>query len=159
MGLKLLLFLCAAAAGLAAGSAYSRKLAARKRYFSEYRRFLRYVRTDLGLRRTDILTLAGAFETADPLLCKHLAEYAAALPAGGGKLSRGHLTAEEAETVRSTLFSIGRVDADTQLAELKSAEADAEERLKTAEVRCEKYGAAAIKLGLLAGVGLGILLL
>lgn len=156
---KLLLLLLSAAVGLLAGSAYNRLLTARKRYFAEYKRFLQYVHTDVDCRRTDIVTLAGAFDTNDPLLKKHLTEYTEGLKSGGRTLSRGSLTAGETEAVGRTLFAIGRVDAVTQLNELKAAVSDAEQRCAAAAARQEKYGGLAIKLGFMAGLALGILLL
>ena len=159
MGVRLLLFLLSTAVGAFAGDLYRRYLAERRRYFGEYRRFLRYVGSDLGFRRTDIMTLTGGFDTADALFKKHLSEYADGLKSGVARLSGGYLSREELETVKSTLFSIGRVDAETQIAELKAAESDADERFRAAERKYLKYGVTAVKLGLLGGIGLGILLL
>lgn len=156
---SLLLAVLTTAVGALIGNVYRRSLAAKTRYYAEYTRFLRYAAADVACRRTSVPALAATFDTPDPNFSAHLREWTEGLKNDSHKLSRGCLSAAEADAVGQTLFSIGRVDAETQLRQLQLAADEAAASHSAAAGKQDKYGNLAVKLGLLAGLAVGILLL
>ena len=159
MSTSLLLLALGAGAGTMTGIVLYRALAARKRYFSELARFIDYVISDLKYRRTDVVTLRGGFVSADDALSTNLDEWLNGLESGQRKLTCGKLKKTEVNEVEAILFGVGQVDLESQLFELAAAKEKVAAMQVAAQQRLDKYGALYIKLGLLAGLALGILLM
>lgn len=159
MSTSLLILALGGGAGTLTGIVFYRYMSARKRYFSELNRYLDHLVSDLKYRRTDIVSLTEAFDTADDDLKKNLREYIGGLGSGEHKLTRGKLKAAELTEVENILFGLGRVDIDAQMFELARAKEIASGMESAAAERFKKYGTLYIKLGLLAGLALGILLM
>lgn len=159
MSTSLLLLALGAGAGTLTGVVLYRVLSVRKRYFSELDRFVDYLISDLKFKRTDVVSLRTGFTAEEETLGKNLDEWVAGLQAGSAKLTRGRLKKEELHEVETLLFGLGKVDLESQMFELAAAKEKVAAMRQTAEKRFSKYGPLYIKLGLLAGLALGILLM
>lgn len=157
MTTSLLLLTLGAGAGTVVGFGVYRVLKSRACYFAEFRRFLDYLISDLKYRRTDVVTLREGFTSADKDFGKNLDEWVAALATGEKKLSRGYLKKAELHDVETILFAIGSVDLDAQLFELEAAKERVGGYCTATEAAFGKYGTLSVKLGLSAGLVLGIL--
>lgn len=62
------------------------------------------------------------------------------------------VTAYERHTIAEALFSLGKCDYDTQLAQLAKYRTMLSPMVQTAQTNCKKSGALAFKLGILAGL-------
>lgn len=158
MSTKLLLLILSACTGAIIGSMLSKRLSLRKKYFSELKRFIDYLISDIKYRRTDIISLVKAFNADESDLKRNLEEFTEIL-SGGGSLTEGRLKKDEFKEVERILFGLGKVDLETQLFELSAASDSVQTMLTAASERYDRYGALYIKLGLLFGLGLGILMM
>lgn len=157
MAAKIALLVSAAIAGGFIGLAVSRRMSERRKYFEELICLINSLISDFRFRQTTVAELVGAYK--GKATERNLGEFAAY--AAGEKdaleLSRGCLTAREHAFVSELFSEIGTYDLDTQVFVLDNYKQKADEFYSAAREREKKYGAAAVKLGLLAGAAVGLM--
>lgn len=161
MSVKIVIVFLCAAAGTATGYLILCGYRRRFEYYDGLCKLLNELSRNLEYRMDSAASVISRTALSGALLKKHAAEYA---EYATGKtpelvLSRGFLRADELESVRGMFASLGASDGKTQANELK-AQASAFCAVRDeAKQRLDKYGAAAVKLGFLFGLGACVLVL
>lgn len=158
---KILIVVICAAVGTFAGfvvmNAYRRNV----EYLDGVCGLISELKRNMAYRRDAAASVLSGFETKSVQLKKNIGEYMAFVNAKDGKLeiSRGFLPPRTHSGVCELFASLGGGDGGAQQRELEIFGSTFEEQRATAAKKSEKYGALAVKLGFLFGLGVGILTL
>lgn len=131
------------------------------RYYDSLLAFVRTMQSQVSFRRDSLLCVVQkSCESCDGLMRTQLNEFAAYLSGGDApKLSRGSLKADEYDKVCEFFMGLGGSDGDTQLMELSGYRGEFDAMLTRQKERHGKYGGLYIKLGFLAGLAAGIMII
>lgn len=153
-------FLCAAI-GTATGYMIMRSLKLRYGYINELCGIVAELKHNIGYRRDGAASIFRSLSITNKQLCKNVYEYIEYASGNTDKpvISKGYLEAETYEAVSGFFGAFGRTDGKSQLDELKMYEDKFVSLKNKAEQKRDKMGAAAVKLGFLIGLGVGILTL
>ncbi len=158
---KILVICICAAIGTVTGYTVMRAYKRNLKFMESICAMIAELKRNISYRRDSAASILGGFTTDSAQLKKNIDEYLqyAAAKDGALTVSRGFLSAEAYGKVREFFGSLGGMDNAAQLGELDMyASAFAELRTKAA-AKSEKYGALAVKLGFLFGLGVGVLFL
>lgn len=159
MTTKFLIVLVCAAIGTATGFLVMRGYKRKSEYLENICKVIAELKRNISFRRDSASVILKTMQTDSAQLRKNIDEYIgfAAAKDGELKLSRGFLDNGEYGKVKELFLSLGTSDDATQLNELDMY-ADAFSRMRDAAAeKSNKYGALAVKLGFLFGVGVGVL--
>lgn len=163
MTIKLLIIAVCAALGTATGYVVMLSYKKRSCYMSGICALIGEMKRNISYRRDAVTRIAGNYSGSieSALLKKHIEEYATFVAAKDGKLalSRGYLSADVYSSVCSMFSALGKTDEKSQIDELDMFESVFSGYREKACERVEKYGALAVKLGFLLGLGVGVLFL
>lgn len=158
---KLLIVVICAAVGTFAGfvvmSAYRRN----EEYLDGVCGLISELKRNMAYRRDAAATVLAKYAAKSAHLKKNIGEYIAFVNAKDGKLdiSRGFLPSRTHAGVCELFASLGGADGGAQQRELEAFGSSFEELRTAAAQKSAKYGALAVKLGFLFGLGVGILTL
>ncbi len=159
-GKILIVVLCAAVGtfvGFAVLCSYRRNL----EYLDGVCGLISELKRNMAYRRDAAASVLASYDTKNAHLKKNIGEYMAFVGAKDGKLdiSRGFLPPRTHSGVCELFASLGGADGGAQQRELEAFGASFEELRAKAAQKSAKYGALAVKLGFLFGLGVGILTL
>lgn len=163
MTFKILVVALCAALGTAAGYIIMKSYKRKTSYMSGLCALIGELKRNISYRRDAAASVAEGFSLSaeSGLLKKHIDEYKAFVAAKNGELilSRSFLSKDAYSSVCSFFTALGKTDEASQLDELEMYYKDFSERLAKASAESERYGALAVKLGFLLGLGVGVLFL
>lgn len=159
MTFKLLIVFACAAGGLFCG--YTVLLTYKKSfaYLSDVCMMISELRHNLSYRNDPVPDVLRRLSYGSPQLKRNIAEYVDYID---GKtdtfdLGKGYLSKATYAEVAELFGALGMSDGKTQSDMLSAYSSKFEERRAEAEKKYNKYGAVAVKLGFLLGLGVGIL--
>ncbi len=161
IGTKILLIFVFTAIGTASGftvmRAYRRDLA----YLSGVCAMIDELKRNISYRKDGAADILRGYKSESDRLTVNIGEYLkyAAEKDGTLEISKGYLSAPVHKAVCGFFASLGRSDGDAQLKELDAYGSSFCKLRDAAKEKSEKYGALAVKLGFLFGLGVGVLFL
>lgn len=161
MSAKLLMvFLCAAigtAFGFAVLKSYKRSFA----YFDGLCALIAELKRNVAYRRDPAVDVMSKQTPTSTLLKKNIDEYLSYVGSKDGEmtLSKGFLPEKIYDGVCGFFSSLGAADEAAQMRDLDMYDSMFSECRKSASEKSDKYGVAAVKLGFLFGLGVGVLTL
>lgn len=156
----LVVFLCAAI-GTACGYAIMRRYRRDKCYFDCLVKMIDELKHNITFRKDKLADILGRLSPDSALLKKNVEEYICYVGSKAEKpaLSRGFLSENTYAQVVELFSTLGASDENTQLNRLNEFSGTFERMRADADAKYNKYGAAAVKLGFLFGLGVGVLTL
>ena len=162
MNLKILAVFVFTAIGTVAGYIVMRTYRRNVSYMRAVCELIADLKRNISYRRDGAVNILSGYTSSDKRLNGNIKEYLTYATAKNGELtlSKGFLPQDEYRQVVGLFSSLGASSDDVgQLNELKLYE-DAFSAFKTtAELKADKYGTLAVKLGFLFGLAVGILFL
>lgn len=161
MTLKIAIVFICAAIGTATGYMVMRSCRLRYGYINELCGIIAELKHNVRYRRDGAVGIFRSLTVNNGHLSKNISEY---IDYATGKtdkpnISKGYLENETFDAVCGFFGTFGRTDGKSQLDELKMYEDKFLSLDKKAEDKYNKVSAAAVKLGFLIGLGVGILTL
>ncbi|MBR2970567.1 MAG: hypothetical protein IKC48_02080 [Clostridia bacterium] len=144
--------------GLMIGIALTKRQREREAYYREFSGLCAHIISNISYRADKIADVVSGIEWQSSALQKNVEEYKAYVSGGELSLSQGVLTKAELAAVKEFFVRLGRYDGETQLAELKQRQNELALCYKEIKDKNDKQGNMYVKLGFLAGLLLGILL-
>ena len=154
---KLLLIALSCAAGLLVGAFFSNALKRKRDLFSELLAFIDSVASDITFRQEGIRSVASNFKSTCKSKLKNVLDEYEQAPDSIPLLS--FLPKNESKVVADFFCGIGKSDLITEKAELSNVRSTVEELNTKYKEKCSTRCAMFLKLGLLAGLALGLLII
>ncbi|MBE5730563.1 MAG: hypothetical protein E7350_01250 [Clostridiales bacterium] len=158
MNSVLIVALCALC-GLMIGLSLTKRQREREAYYREFNGLCAHIISNISYRADKIADVVDGIEWQSSALRKNMEEYKAYVSGGELSLTQGVLTKGELAAVKEFFLRLGRYDGETQLAELKQRQSELTIRYKEIKDKNDIQGNMYVKLGFLAGLLLGILLI
>jgi len=157
---RFLLAAAASALGAMVGLYFSKRLKQKANYYGALIDFINHTLTQIKFRKDPIKKIMHDFVSfADTPLNKNLQEYIEAAAPENLHLSRGILKKAELAEVKQFLLSLGTLDSTTQIFELEAyKEKFASTKTHFGDKR-KTYSSMYVKLGFLAGLAVGIIII
>lgn len=161
MSLKILIVFICAAIGTAAGFYVMKSYRRKYEYLSGICALVGELKRNIAYRRDGAASIVGGMTVDSAHLKKNIDEYVSYAVGKADKptISRGFLSRDVYAKVCELFSSLGRTDGAAQIDELEMYEKTFDKLCSDAEQKSAKYGAVAVKLGFLFGLGVGILTL
>ncbi len=161
MSTKLLIVFLCAAVGTVAGLAVMKRYKRNFLYLDGVCSVISELKRNMSYRRDDAVSVLKRCEVPSAHLKKNIDEYIAFAAAKDGKLSlsRGFLSSAEYANVCALFETVGGSGGAVQASELDGFGTVFTEHKTAAADKLKKYGTAAVKLGFLFGLAVGILTL
>lgn len=161
MSAKIIVIFICAAVGTAAGYIIMRSYKRNFVYLDGVCKLIGELKRNIAYRKDSAATVLSGMTTDSALLKKNIDEYVAFTAGKDEKpnISRGFLAADAYGRVCELFSSIGRSDGSSQIDQLDMFGETFGNFRSIAEQKCKKYGAIAVKLGFLFGLGVGVLTL
>jgi len=157
---RLLIAAASSCAGAFVGLFFSKRVKRRASYYEALLDFIGHVNSEIKFRKNSVKKICEDFLASNQTpFNKNLSEFASTPIPYNMVLSRGVLKKTELEEVRQFLLSLGTLDSETQSLDLElqrekfSAIADKNAKKRT------QFSSMYVKLGFLAGLALGIIIL
>lgn len=157
MTTKLLLLALSSAGGLFVGLFFSNVLKSKRDFFGELMSFIDSVTSDITFRQDGVQKVACVFQLNCKSKLKGVLEQYVAAPQQYPAMS--FLSKGEKQIVGDFFLHLGKSDILTEKSELENAKRKIGELSVLYKTKCAKQGSMYIKLGLLAGLAVGILML
>ena len=157
---RLLIAAASACSGALVGLFFLKRLKTRAQYFAAVNDFISHVSSEIKFRKNPLKQIVSDFlATNQTPFSKNLTEFNLANSPNELVLSKGVLKKTELEQVRLFLLSLGTLDSETQTLDLElQKEKFASIYEKKAKSKTQ-YSSMFVKLGFLAGLALGIIIL
>lgn len=161
MSIKITMVFICAAIGTIGGYFVMRGYRRNYDYLMEMCKVIERLKLNISYRRDTVVDVLCAIGVKNVLLKRNIQEYAAFVASKTDKpiISRGFLCDEIYADVCDVFYSIGQSDGSTQKEQLVGFLCKFTALRTDAEHKCAKYGAVAVKLGFLLGLGIGVLTL
>lgn len=161
LGTKLLLVFVFAAIGTAAGFTVMRAYRRDLSYLSGVCAMIDELKRNISYRKDGAADILRGYRSDSERLNVNVGEYLKYVSEKDGTLgiSKGFLSAPVHKAVSEFFASLGRSDGESQLKELDAYGTSFAKLRDAAKEKSEKYGALAVKLGFLFGLGVGVLFL
>jgi len=148
------------AAGAMGGLFFSKRLKTKADYYVALIDFINHTLTQIKFRKDPIKKIIQNFvNLGDSPLNKNLLEYIEADTPQLLLLSKGILKAGEIEEVKQFLVSLGTLDSVTQICELEAYKEKFSQSVVIANEKKRVFSGMYVKLGFLAGLALGIIII
>jgi hypothetical protein len=154
---KLLLVALSCAAGLLVGAFFSNSLKRKRDFFSELLSFIDSVTNDILFRQDGIRAVASSFQGNCKSKLKSVLEEYSRTPDVIPSFS--FLAKGESRIVSDFFSGLGKADLNTEKSELSNVRCKVEEFDNFYKEKCRTRCSMFLKLGLLAGLAFGILIL
>lgn len=154
---RFLLIALSCAAGLLVGAFFSNALKRKRDFFSELLSFIDCLTSDISFRQDGIRSVAANFKTACKSKLKTVLEEYEQTPENVPAL--GFLKKDECKIVSDFFCGIGKSDLYTEKSELLNMRGKVEEIDEAYKEKCRTRCAMFLKLGLLAGLAFGVLII
>ena len=156
-------FLLAAATtvvGALIGLLFSKRLKQKANYYSSLVDFINHLLAQIKFRKDPIKKVMQDFlDLAETPLSKNLAEYIAAPAPENLSLSRGILKRAELIEIKQFLLSLGTLDSTTQIFELEAYKEKFNSQKEKYAQKQKTFSSMYVKLGFLAGLAVGIIII
>ena len=160
MEIYILTLFAFAISGTVIGNAIHKKFKSKRLYFEQIYSLVGTLKSDLSFRQSKIESVISAYsETVGEELKVHCNEFILSISDGKLFLSKFGFSNDEYVLICDFFTALGSVDLDTQIDQLNFYESRFFAVIKRVKEREEKYGKPAAKLGLMAGLTVGILIL
>lgn len=156
---SVLIVALSALCGLMLGLSLTKRQREREAYYRDFSGLCAHIISNISYRADKITDVVGAIDTQSSALQKNVDEFKAYVRGGELSLSQGVLTKAELAAVKEFFVRLGRYDGETQLADLRQRQNELMLRYKEIKEKNDKQGNMYVKLGFLAGLLLGILLI
>jgi len=144
--------------GTMTGLFFSKRSAARARYFAGLVDLTDELRRNLMFRKDKLVVFLSAAKPNEKLLAKHIDGFCRHVNEGGADfLCKGYLKNNELAVVQKFFLGLGAGDATTELEALQSHKDNFASIYAKVKASNDRIGAAYTKLGFLAGLAVGIL--
>ena len=159
MSTSLFMVFMACVAGVMGGLVLSNRTRNRERYFAELLNLMDRLISDISFLQQPVDQILKMFECKSVHLSKNISEYLDFTQGCDFSFSGTVLTKREAEIIKDFFDRLGTLDLNSQLNELSAKRSLFAQFHAAAEKRNNSFGKAYIKLGFLAGLAVGILLI
>ena len=157
---RFLIIAISMALGAVVGLYFSKRLTRRAAYFDALMDLVNLFLSEMKFRKTTTKQVVAEFrDNSKTPLNTNLTEYINCTDFSNLKLSKGLLTENERIDVKKFLLSLGTSDSHTQIFELENFKDRFLQMQNTAQEKRKKYASLYIKLGFLAGLALGIIII
>jgi len=158
---RLLISAASSVAGSFVGLFFSKRVKKKAAYYDALLDFIAHITSEVKFRKNSVRQICNNFlaTSSDTPFNKNLLEFSEASNPFEIVLSRGVLKKSELVEVRQFLASIGTLDSETQIMELELAKEKFSTLSKKNNETKHKFSSMYVKLGFLAGLALGIILL
>jgi len=146
--------------GAVVGLYFSKRLQRRAAYFDALMDLINLFLSEMKFKKTTTKQVLTEFrDRAKTPLNTNLTEYIDCTDFSNLKLSKGGLTISERAEVNKFLLSLGTSDSHTQIFELENFKEKFSQMQNIAQEKRKKYAPMCIKLGFLAGLAIGIIII
>jgi len=157
---RLLIVASLSCSGAMVGLFFSKRLKQRAAYYGALVDFITHLQAQVRFRKDPIKSIAAGFVAlSETPFNKNLLEYTAGVDPKALTLSRGVLKPHELLKVQAFLSSLGTLDSDTQLFELEAHKARFSSLATLASSKKKANSSMYIKLGFMAGLALGVIIM